>query len=552
MPSNTIEPSRRGMHAHDRLQRRRLAGTVAPEQRHHFAGRHVEVDAVQDLRFAVPGREAAHREQRRGPGTGHGPGVDDIWFHAPARGAPCSDGAPWPSLSRPRIVREAPRRWQRAGRPRPHRRSALAEPALRALRSRPGRRRSPCRRGRRRPTRSAAAAPSRTRRRAAWCRSARGEPEMGEPVVERAGTRSREQRRQQEREVDPGMREAGTPSIDLHARARASSGRTRRGTRRAATSPRYSRNVEHRPRAGRRPASCVWPPMPWIRMFASALAALLAQHDLEAVAEAQRAVGRPPPRRSRSRGRGAGRGRSSRCRRRRSARARAAARRSAARQVAPAPQPLLAGRRRPSGRPAGNRRGAEDAASGFVGTPACQQPVDLSQPLLQLPRLAERLLQHPLVDLVAARTGSMRLAIAVRARQRPAAAAAAAAGNGTPRPSRRRAAARPAARAPASAQPRRGPGLGDAVRQREHARRVDEQPRAARLEVERALDAPASSSTANVRIRPSGGSTSQRVLHHEAQEHRVVLRVAEQPLAQRVARASCRRRAAGSRTRCSR
>ena len=33
-------------------------------------------------------------------------------------------------------------------------------------------------------------------------------------------------------------------------------------------------------------------------------------------------------------------------------------------------------------------------------------------------------------------------------------------------------------------QPRRGPGVGDAVREREHARAVDEQPRAARLEID--------------------------------------------------------------------
>ena len=52
------------------LQRRRLAGAVAAEQRHHLALAHVEVDAVQDVRLAVPGvaaraPRAAARSVRR-------------------------------------------------------------------------------------------------------------------------------------------------------------------------------------------------------------------------------------------------------------------------------------------------------------------------------------------------------------------------------------------------------------------------------------------------------------------------------------------------------
>src|SRR6185369_10538881 len=45
-------------HAHDRLERRGLAGAVAPEQRYHLALAHLEVDAVQDMRLSVPGVEA--------------------------------------------------------------------------------------------------------------------------------------------------------------------------------------------------------------------------------------------------------------------------------------------------------------------------------------------------------------------------------------------------------------------------------------------------------------------------------------------------------------
>ena len=49
--------------AHDRFQRRGLAGAVAAEQRHHFALAHVEDHAVQDVRLAVPGLQVLDREQ---------------------------------------------------------------------------------------------------------------------------------------------------------------------------------------------------------------------------------------------------------------------------------------------------------------------------------------------------------------------------------------------------------------------------------------------------------------------------------------------------------
>src|SRR5581483_3776866 len=50
--------------AHDRFERRRLADAVAAEQRHDLARAHLEIDAVQDVGFAVPGVEALHLEER--------------------------------------------------------------------------------------------------------------------------------------------------------------------------------------------------------------------------------------------------------------------------------------------------------------------------------------------------------------------------------------------------------------------------------------------------------------------------------------------------------
>src|SRR2546430_12200775 len=49
--------------AHDRLQGGRLARAVAAQQRHHLARPHVEGDAVQDVRHAVPGRSEEHTSE---------------------------------------------------------------------------------------------------------------------------------------------------------------------------------------------------------------------------------------------------------------------------------------------------------------------------------------------------------------------------------------------------------------------------------------------------------------------------------------------------------
>jgi len=49
--------------AHDGLERRRLADAVAAEKGHYFTRQHVEGDAVQHVRFAVPGLEILDREQ---------------------------------------------------------------------------------------------------------------------------------------------------------------------------------------------------------------------------------------------------------------------------------------------------------------------------------------------------------------------------------------------------------------------------------------------------------------------------------------------------------
>ena len=61
LPSKRAEPLAFADDAHDRFQRRRLAGAVAPEQRDDLARPHVEVDAVQDVRFAVPGLQVPNR-----------------------------------------------------------------------------------------------------------------------------------------------------------------------------------------------------------------------------------------------------------------------------------------------------------------------------------------------------------------------------------------------------------------------------------------------------------------------------------------------------------
>src|SRR5260370_24374885 len=82
--------------AHDRLQGRRLAGAVAAEQRYHLARAHVEGDAVQDVRLAIPRVQIAHGQERRA--LRHGP--------SPCTPRPPRDGARR-SRNRPR---PAPRR----------------------------------------------------------------------------------------------------------------------------------------------------------------------------------------------------------------------------------------------------------------------------------------------------------------------------------------------------------------------------------------------------------------------------------------------------------
>ena len=66
LPSNTMEPSRRAIMPMMALERRRLARAVAAEQRHDFAAAHFELDAVQDVRLAVPGVQVLHGEERCG------------------------------------------------------------------------------------------------------------------------------------------------------------------------------------------------------------------------------------------------------------------------------------------------------------------------------------------------------------------------------------------------------------------------------------------------------------------------------------------------------
>jgi hypothetical protein len=51
--------------AHDRFQRRGLAGAVAPEQRDDLARAHLEIDAMENMRFAVPGLQPRDGERRR-------------------------------------------------------------------------------------------------------------------------------------------------------------------------------------------------------------------------------------------------------------------------------------------------------------------------------------------------------------------------------------------------------------------------------------------------------------------------------------------------------
>ena len=73
-----VEADRTGALAddsHHRFQRRGLAGAVAAEQRDHLAGIHVEIDAMKDVGFAVPGLQVGNGENLRvrrfGCGLGH-------------------------------------------------------------------------------------------------------------------------------------------------------------------------------------------------------------------------------------------------------------------------------------------------------------------------------------------------------------------------------------------------------------------------------------------------------------------------------------------------
>jgi len=65
---HAVETDRAGALAddpHHRFQRRGLAGAVAPEQGDDLAGIHVEIDAVQDMRLAIPGFEILNRQHGR-------------------------------------------------------------------------------------------------------------------------------------------------------------------------------------------------------------------------------------------------------------------------------------------------------------------------------------------------------------------------------------------------------------------------------------------------------------------------------------------------------
>ena len=50
--------------AHDRLERRGFADAIAAEQSHDLAGANLEIDAVQDVRLAVPGLQVLHGKER--------------------------------------------------------------------------------------------------------------------------------------------------------------------------------------------------------------------------------------------------------------------------------------------------------------------------------------------------------------------------------------------------------------------------------------------------------------------------------------------------------
>ncbi len=60
-----LEPDRAltlAQNAHDRQQGRGLSRAIAAQKRHHLAFGHVEFDAVQNVAFAIPAIEIAHRQ----------------------------------------------------------------------------------------------------------------------------------------------------------------------------------------------------------------------------------------------------------------------------------------------------------------------------------------------------------------------------------------------------------------------------------------------------------------------------------------------------------
>src|SRR3990167_6083898 len=61
-----------GHDSHDGLEGCGLAGTVPAQQRHRLARVDLEVHPVQDVRLAVPGVEALHRQERSRPDLSHG------------------------------------------------------------------------------------------------------------------------------------------------------------------------------------------------------------------------------------------------------------------------------------------------------------------------------------------------------------------------------------------------------------------------------------------------------------------------------------------------
>jgi hypothetical protein len=85
------------------LQRGRAAGAVAAQQRDHLAAVHREVDAVQDVRLAVPGVQVGQAQQlaRRGPSVlSHGrPAVHCApWFFAAHVGLAAPAGSSTPGV----------------------------------------------------------------------------------------------------------------------------------------------------------------------------------------------------------------------------------------------------------------------------------------------------------------------------------------------------------------------------------------------------------------------------------------------------------------------